>query len=109
MQLSESATSSDDNDGPFGVNVLAADRLDTTSAPTVDGSEIEQQDLIFAMIDQGAQCRDHRNALDRREIAPKHGVLDVIAEAAQRLEHAIAAVVVTYVICNDVAAAHATS
>src|SRR5262249_24967203 len=81
--------------------------IDATCGSAVDGTEVYHEDLIFLVLDQGVKHGDHRDPLAIGKIAAEDGILDVVAAAAQRLEDAVATIVVADVIGDDVSVAHA--
>src|SRR5690242_13650404 len=71
-----------DHDGSLGVLVCAADGRDATGCSPIDRAEIDHQDLIEAVVDEGMDCGGHVDSLSIGEVAAEHGVLQVIAEAS---------------------------
>ncbi len=97
---------SDHHNGAFGCQVPATDRVDAACSSAVDRAEVEHEDLIFVVIDQGVKRGDHRDSFTIREIAPEHGVLDVVAMPAERGEDPVPTVVIADVISDHVSVPH---
>lgn len=106
MRFSESASGLDHDDGAFGWNVLASERNDTASPTAIDGPEVEDQDLIFGVIDQGMKLAVKRRALAVGQVTAEDGVLEMVAMAPQRLIDGGTAVVVDDIVRDDEAISH---
>lgn len=78
MQLSQTLTVSDNDDAALAWQIPSTHRFDTGCGTSLHRANINQEDLIFSMIDQGMQDGDQRDPLAIGEVTAKHRELDVI-------------------------------
>lgn len=97
---------SDDPNGAFRVRVGAADRGYTGLGASVERPEIDEQDLIVAVVDQFVKCGDELDPAALREIAPEDGELQVIAIASQQLVDLRTASIIADVVADKEASRH---
>ena len=67
---------------------LDAHRIDPFHRMVFRRAQVDDEDLIFALIDDLRQGGLHAHEVDIRQIALKHGELQMRAEAFHRLKHA---------------------
>jgi hypothetical protein len=102
---SSGLTVDDDARGVDG-RVRFAGRCYYTIAAALDRTQINEQDLIVAMVDYFAEGVAAADEIGRRELAFKDGILEMIAEIAHGLIHGAQPLVVTDVVANEIRIAH---
>jgi hypothetical protein len=97
---------SHDHDGALGVRVRTPDGRYTDRGPAVDGAEIDHQHLIGPVVDQLVKRGDELDASSIAEVAAEHGVLEVIAVAAEQPVDLRASAIVRDVVGDEVTVPH---
>jgi len=84
---------------------LAQGRDDAITA-SLDRSEIDEEDLIIAMINDLAERMAAAHQVGRCELALEDGVLKMVTEVAHRFEHLAEPLFVADVVADEIGVAH---
>src|SRR5437868_5474569 len=97
---------SHDNGSPHRCHERSTKRLDTLGAASLCRSGVDEEHLISIVIDQVGEPHYQSCSLRRRQLATKHGILDMVAAPAHVLIHTPQALVVRDVVADEYDVAH---
>jgi hypothetical protein len=75
----------------------------------VSGAEVDDEDLVLALVDSFGEASAEADEFDVGEFAEEDGVLGMVAEVMEGLEDAGAAVVVGDIVADEEVSAHGGS
>ena len=87
MTVGIKAIISDDPGGGWPKCSRDAQDLDSGNRLRRAPSEVDDQNLIFVMMDDFIQSPQHQSVLERRQVTTKHAQLYVFTEAVHRSKH----------------------
>jgi hypothetical protein len=79
---------------------------DDAVAPAFSGTEIDEEDLILVMVNDGGQFGAEPDEVGGIQLAFENGVLEVVAVTAHDLEDLSEAFVVAYVVADEEGFSH---
>jgi hypothetical protein len=94
--------SSYDKAGCIHRYVRLPERSDNPVAPTFGWAQVNEQHLVFIMVNDSRQRRPASNQIARRELALEYGVLQMVAIATHGLEDLAKALVVRNVVTDQI-------
>ncbi len=97
---------SGDDTGGVERGVGEAEGGDDAVAAAFGGAEVDEEDLVFVVMDDAGEFGAAANEVAGGELAFEDGVLEVVAEAAHRFEDFAEAFVVGDVVADEVGLAH---
>jgi hypothetical protein len=97
---------SDDKTGRVDVGVGEAERGDDAVATPFGRPEVDEQDLVFVVVDDGGQLGAAADEVAGGELALENGVLEVVSEGAHGLENLAEAFVVADVVADEIGLSH---
>ncbi len=97
---------SDHDAGRIEVGVGLAESGDNAVAAAFGGAEVDEEDLVFVVVDDGGEFGAEADEVSRGELALEDGVLQVVAVAAHGLEDFAQAFVVGNVVADEEGFAH---
>lgn len=97
---------SHDVTGTVDWGIRLAEGGDHSIAAAFGGAKIDEEHLVFAMVDDLAECLAALGKVDRPELALEDGVLQVVAKAAHGFEDLAEPFVVTDVVADEEGVAH---
>jgi len=97
---------SHDNAGGIERGVGLAERGDHAFAASFGGPQIDEEHLVFVMLDQLAEHMAAFGQIDGRELALEDGVLEVVAEIAHGLEDLAQSFIVANIVADEKRISH---
>jgi hypothetical protein len=82
------------------------ERGDDALAPAFGGTEIDEEDLILVVVNDGGQFGAEPDEVGGIQLAFENGVLEVVAITAHDLKDLSEAFVVAYVVADEVGFSH---
>jgi hypothetical protein len=95
-----------DKTGRIDIRIRQTERGDDAIAASFGWAEMDEQDLVFVVIDDAGKFRAAPDKVACRELALEHGVLQMIAEPAHGLEDLAEPLVVADIVTDEIRLPH---
>jgi hypothetical protein len=106
MALNGLSPGSNDIAGRVEIRIRQAESGDHPVAPALRGTEMNEEHLIFIMLDDPAQLGPASREIPLRELAFENRVLEMVAESTHRLEDLAQPAIVGDVVTDQVGLPH---